>query len=71
MKLFFLKDLVKEVNDNIENPDPEFKNVILNHFKFKKNEIIDTINTWHSVTNLSKDNFNIVKNNCINLLDKI
>ena len=37
MKLFFLKDLVKEVNDNIENPDPEFKNVILNHFKFKKN----------------------------------
>ena len=59
------------INDNIENPDPEFKNVILNHFKFKKNEIIDTINTWYSVTNLSKDNFNIVKNNCINLLDKI
>ena len=59
------------INDNINNPVPEFKNVIINHFKFKKNEIKETINKWYSVTNLPKDNFNSIKNNCLKLLEDI
>ena len=58
------------IMNNIQNPDREFKDVINNHFKLKKNDIIKTINIWHSETN-NKSRFNETKNNCIDLLDKL
>ena len=58
------------INDNIENPTNEFKNVINNHFKLKKDDIINTINKWYSETQLKND-FNVTKNKCINLLNEL
>lgn len=66
-----LSNITWAINDNIKNIPLEFKDVIINHFKFKKNEIIETINKWYSVTNLDKDNYNTIKNNCIKLLEDI
>ena len=59
------------INDNIEKPADEFKDVIINHYRLKKNEIINTINKWYSDTELNKNNFNSVKNKCISLLDNL
>ena len=66
-----LENIKWAINNNIKGAEPEFKDVIMNHFKFKKNEIKETINEWYSVTNLQKDNFNSIKNNCLQLLEDI
>ena len=67
-----INDNIKSaINDNNNNIAPEFKDVIINHFKLKKNEIKKTIDEWYSVTNLQKDDFNTIKNDCLKLLDDI
>lgn len=59
------------INDNITDPCPEFKDLIFNHFKLKKDEINKTINEWYSITQIDKNSFNTIKNNCLKLLEKI
>lgn len=40
--------------DQIKNPNSQYKNVILEHFKLKKEDIIKTINKWLTNCNNSK-----------------
>ena len=65
-----LWNIMWAINDNLEYPCIEFKDVIKNHFKLKKNDIINTINNWYSETN-DKNSFNTTKNKCINLLNEL
>ena len=66
-----LWNIMWAINDHLENPCVEFNDVIKNHFKLKKNDILNTINTWYSETTSNKDIFNNVKNKCINLLNQL
>ena len=65
-----LWNIMWAINDHLENPCIEFKDVIENHFKLKKNDIINTINKWYSETS-NKNEFNTHKNKCINLLNEL
>ncbi len=58
------------INDHLESTCPEFKNVIVNHFKYKKEDIIERINSWYDETK-NKSNFNIEKNKCLKLLNEL
>ena len=55
----------------LENISKEFENVIKNHFKIKKNEIITKVNEWYSETNIQKSLFNDINNKCINLVNEL
>ena len=59
------------INDNIENPPDEFKDIINNHFKLKKNDIIKTINKWFESTKFNKNDYNNILNKCIKLLNQL
>jgi ubiquitin-protein ligase len=54
----------------LENPPEDYKELIINHFKLKKNEIINIVQIWVNESN-NKDEFNkyfdILKNILINL----
>ena len=41
-----LQNLKWAIIDKIENPPVGFENLILQHFKFKKSEILETANMW-------------------------
>ena len=49
--------------DMIKNPPKGFENIISNHFKFKKNDIINTVTKWKEFNN------NINLNELIELLN--
>lgn len=57
--------------DVLENIPKEFDDVIKNHFKIKKNEIITKVNEWYSETNIQKSLFNDINNKCINLVNEL
>ena len=65
-----LWNIMWAINDNLEKPCIEFKDVIQNHFKLKKNDVINTVNNWYSETT-DKNRFNTTKNKCINLLNEL
>lgn len=54
--------------DLIKNPLLEFKDIILNHFKYKKDNINNTIEKWYDETKSSKSEYNKIKNNISKLL---
>ena len=48
----------------INNPPIGFEEIISNHFKIKKEQIIKTINKWkESNNNINLDNINLLLNN--------
>lgn len=57
------------INDNIENPQDEFKDIINSHFKFKKNDIIKTIHKWCDSSKFNKHDYNYIVDKCIKLLN--
>ena len=74
----------KEYNDNIryqtikwamcdvlENKIEEFDEVIKTHFCNNKNKVIETVNQWYSETNISKNNFNMINNKLLKLINNI
>ena len=65
-----LWNIMWAINDYFENPCIEFNDVIINHFRLKRNDIINTINGWYNETH-DKNTFNIHKNKCINLLNRL
>ena len=65
-----LWNIMWAINDYFENPCIEFNDVIINHFRIKRKDIINTINKWYSETD-DKNTFNIHKNKCINLLNQL
>ena len=52
---------------------PEFDEIIINYFKFKKENIINTINKWESdyISIYEKNDFNILKDKFINLVNNL
>lgn len=61
-----LNTLTWAINDNLINSSNEFNEVITNHFKLKKDDIIKTIKKWQN--EIKSDN---EVNKCINLLEKL
>ena len=57
--------------DMINNPSDQFKDIIINHFKYKKDAINNTIEKWYNETKLNKAEYNKIKNNMSNLLENI
>ena len=55
--------------DNIKYPQEEFKDVIKNHFKIKKNDIKSLCNNWLSETKLDKNKYKLLIDETFNLLD--
>ena len=49
-----LRNLQWAIVDKIKNPAPGFENLIKEHFKFKKQEIIDTVEDWLTVSKKSE-----------------
>jgi ubiquitin-protein ligase len=65
-----LWNIMWAINDYFENSCIEFNDVIINHFRLKRKDIINKINEWYSETS-DKNTFNIHKNKCINLLNEL
>ena len=59
------------INNNLENLENEFKDVIRNHFYLKKNDLIQKIESWHLETKRNKKVFSELKNKCIDLLNNL
>ena len=57
--------------DMIKNSPNEFKDIIINHFKYKKDAINNTIEKWYNETKLNKSEYNKIKNNMSKLLTDI
>jgi baculoviral IAP repeat-containing protein 6 len=58
--------------DQIKNPNIQYKNVILEHFKFKKDDIIKTVNKWLSnCDNKLKSTLEIEVKNLTELLNTL
>lgn len=59
------------INDMIENNTSCFSDVIDNHFKFKKNEISETVRNWYNESKKNKDELNETVNKMSSLFNKI
>lgn len=66
-----LSNITWAINNMLTNTPNEFKDIVKIHFKYKKNDIKETINKWYSETKLDKNNFNKIKNKTLELLELI
>ena len=57
--------------DMIKKSPKEFKDIIINHFKYKKDAINNTIEKWYNETKLNKTEYNKIKNDMSKLLNNI
>ena len=57
--------------ETLKKTPKEFDEVINNHFKYKKEAIKNSMEKWYNETKLSKVEFNKIKNDLSNLLNKL
>ena len=67
----YLPTLEYSMIDMIKNPPNGFEEVIINHFKLKKEEIINKTLLWENTLLNNKDIFNNKRNELIDILNKL
>lgn len=66
-----LQNMKWAILNQIKNPTPGFENAIKNHFKMKKNEIVQIADIWINETKKYKINMTKIKNEIIEAIDSI